>query len=64
MTGQVRETYILRTAEIVCTEKRQIFASISSTRYIVVDRIPEFSVHLDRQLKYKNQVIYCIFGSN
>jgi len=47
------KTCILKAAEIVCPEKRQVFANISLTRNAVAERISDLSANLDSQLKNK-----------
>lgn len=47
------KTCMLKAAEIVCPEKRQVFANISLTRNTVADRISDLSADLDNQLKRK-----------
>ena len=47
------KTCILKAAEIVCSEKLQIFANISLTRNTVAERISNIFANLDSQLKNK-----------
>ena len=51
--GEFVKTCILKAAEIVCPEKRQVFANISLTRNTVAERISDLSANLDSQLKNK-----------
>jgi len=51
--GEFVKTCILKAAEIVCPEKRQVFANISLTRNTVTERISDLSANLDSQLKNK-----------
>jgi len=51
--GEFVKMCILKAAEIVCPEKRQVFANISLTRNTVAERISDLSANLDSQLKNK-----------
>ena len=51
--GEFVKTCILKAAEIVCPEKRQVFANISLTRNTVAESISGLSANLDSQLKNK-----------
>jgi len=52
--GEFVKTCILKAAEIVCPEKRQVFANISLTRNTVAERISDLSANLDSQLRTKS----------
>ena len=47
------KTSILKAAEIVCSEKLQVFANISLTRNTVAERISNIFANLDSQVKNK-----------
>ena len=47
------KTCILKAAEIVCSEKLQVFANISLARNTVAERISDIFANLDSQLKNK-----------
>ena len=49
--GELVKTCMLSDAEIVCWEKRQLFANISLTRNTIADRISDILLTLDSQLK-------------
>ena len=51
--GEFVKTCILKAAEIVCSEKLQVFANISLTRNTVAERISDIFANLDCQLKNK-----------
>ena len=51
--GEFVKTCILKAAEIVCPEKRQVFANISLTKNTVAERISDLFAKLDSQLKNK-----------
>jgi len=51
--GEFVKTCILNSAEIVCSEKLQVFANISLTRTTVTERISNIFANLDSQLKNK-----------
>jgi len=51
--GEFMKTCILKAAEIMCSEKLQVFANISPTRNTVVERISNIFVNLDSQLRNK-----------
>jgi len=51
--GEFLKTCILKAAEIVCSEKLQVFANISLTRNAVAERISDIFANLDSKLKNK-----------
>jgi len=51
--GEFVKTCILKATEIVCSERRRVFANISLTRNTVAERISDLSANLDSQLKNK-----------
>jgi len=55
--GEFVKTWILKAAEIVCSEKLQVFANVSLTRNTGAERISNIFANLSSQLKNKTSCL-------